>query len=81
MGMHDNIHIDCPHCGQLVEIQSKAGDCTLEDYSLNSVPVEIANDLMKYKKEFTCEDCEGKGVLMHPGIIPERVQLMAIKRC
>ncbi len=34
MGCFDYINIDCPHCGETVEDQTKAGDCGMNSYSL-----------------------------------------------
>lgn len=45
MGMFDELHVDCPHCGEDVEFQSKAGDCQLHRYAVQDVPPEIAGDL------------------------------------
>ena len=44
MGMFDRLYVDCPRCGEFVEFQSKAGDCTLTSYYIHSVPSEIALD-------------------------------------
>ena len=43
--MFDSVMVTCDVCGQRVEFQSKAGDQTLREYSLDDVPDEIANDL------------------------------------
>lgn len=42
MGMFDTVFVPCPHCGRMVEFQSKAGDCELKRYHISSVPPEIA---------------------------------------
>ena len=46
MGMFDSVIARCPKCGSEVEFQSKAGECQLRRYSINSVPPEIAQSLV-----------------------------------
>jgi phage FluMu protein Com len=38
MGMFDSVYIKCPHCKHENEHQTKAGACTLENYTLGTVP-------------------------------------------
>ena len=45
MGMFDSVYFKCPHCGKDTEVQSKAGDCTLDNFWQNRVPPQIAIDL------------------------------------
>ena len=45
MGMFDSVIAACPKCKEPLEFQSKAGECRLRRYSVNSVPVEIAGSL------------------------------------
>ena len=45
MGMFDSVYATCPKCSQKVEFQSKAGECLLLRYSVDSVPPEIARDI------------------------------------
>ena len=45
MGMFDSLFVSCRNCGQEVEFQSKAGDCSLASYRLDNVPPGIAGDL------------------------------------
>ena len=55
MGMFDWIVISCPHCGGLVNFQSKGGPCTLETYDEINAPASVAEDLNgKVEK---CEYC------------------------
>lgn len=55
MGMFDRVSARCPNCNEIIEWQSKAGDCNLDDYSIESVPVEIAADI---DGEYTsCDNC------------------------
>lgn len=45
MGMFDSVYLKCPECGSQVELQSKAGECLLINYSRDNVPLNIAEDL------------------------------------
>jgi len=42
MGMFDSVMIKCTKCDKMIEVQSKAGDCCLNEYPEYAVPVEIA---------------------------------------
>ena len=44
MGCFDTLTVRCP-CGGEIKLQSKAGDCTLSEYDLSDVPVEILGAL------------------------------------
>ena len=46
MGMFDTVYAECPKCSELVEFQSKAGVCEFKSYHINSVPPEIASDIV-----------------------------------
>jgi len=54
MGMFDSVFARCPKCGEEVEFQSKAGECTLNRYSINSVPPCIAQDLIGEVSRCSC---------------------------
>ena len=56
MGMFDSIMFDCPGCGNELEIQSKAGDCLLDRFSSESVPLHIAQDICH--EQTYCEKCD-----------------------
>ena len=45
MGMFDTVSVVCPECTRIVEFQSKAGACCLNEYVKRDVPTEIALDL------------------------------------
>ena len=45
MGMFDSLYVNCPECGNIVEFQSKVGDCSLRSYDKENVPMNIAIDL------------------------------------
>ncbi len=45
MGMFDSLIVQCPHCNNNVEFQSKAGECCLTDYNINDCPPNILGDL------------------------------------
>ena len=45
MGMFDSVIAKCPDCGGRVEFQSKAGDCSLAEYTPDNVPLKIMADI------------------------------------
>ena len=45
MGMFDTVHFKCRVCSSVIEEQSKAGDCNLNEYDAYAVPVEIAKSI------------------------------------
>ena len=54
MGMFDTVETHCS-CGHVMEIQSKAGECSLQTYNISRVPDEIAQSLQDKKIQcFTC---------------------------
>ncbi len=77
MGMYDTVTVICPHCGKLAEYQSKAGDCSLANYSKHLVPLEIANDI---NGEFLCcESCDNRMmIIIDPKKQPETVQMVVV---
>ncbi len=78
MGMYDTLTVICPHCGHLVEFQSKAGECTLANYSLETVPIDIANDL---KGDYEiCSNCDTEVyAAIAPKKGPETVKMIVYK--
>lgn len=59
MGMFDRVHVACV-CGKSNEIQSKAGECLLNDYIPSNAPREIVNDL-----DGEVLECRGCGQKIH----------------
>ena len=55
MGMFDELTVYCPKCGNTIIFQSKAGECTLKRYTINTVPPDIAGDLNDEWK--ACPNC------------------------
>lgn len=53
--MFDTIELRCTACGQLIDMQSKAGECLLHCYPYYAVPCEIAKDLNGQTAQ--CENC------------------------
>lgn len=47
MGMFDRVYFTCPNgCEEPIEVQSKAGQCTLASFSQSRVPWSIATDII-----------------------------------
>jgi len=61
MGMFDSVYAPCARCGNHIEIQSKAGECCLQIFSINSVPIAVADDLDG--EVVHCEKCETTNVV------------------
>ena len=76
MGMFDRVWARCPKCGAQVEFQSKAGECSLINYSFDSVPVEIAADLSG-KEQRACDSCGATLRLWSIGVPPQTVKMIA----
>ena len=78
MGMYDTVLIRCPNCNSAIEEQSKAGECTLQWLSEESVPTDIADDIIGSTIE--CGGCGTVVTIVEK--VPEPVEtkvLMAIE--
>lgn len=64
MGSFDSLWVACP-CGKEVEFQSKAGECSMHDYRLDTTPPSVAGDLIGQSQ--TCE-C-GKTITLRGAVI------------
>lgn len=53
MGMFDTLRVQCT-CGKTIEIQSKAGDCKLAEYTLADCPADIAGQLIGTTRDCAC---------------------------
>lgn len=76
MGVYDTVSFDCKECGERLSAQSKAGPCSLKDYSSDKVPLSIAMSL-KVTTE-TCHNCGTENTLTLPEI-PSSIK-MTIKQ-
>jgi hypothetical protein len=43
--MFDTVYVVCPKCGEESDIQSKAGPCMLERYTVADAPASVLGDL------------------------------------
>lgn len=71
MGMFDRVYVSCK-CGERVEFQSKAGECSLRGYHIEAdgstdAPPEIIADILN-----DVEYCESCG---------ERIEITNMKKC
>lgn len=56
MGCFDEVIVDCPRCNDgFASFQSKAGECRMKAYSIQSVPPAIAADIGEEVQ--SCEHC------------------------
>lgn len=58
MGMFDSVIVNCPYCNKKTELQSKAGDCNLEAFALNDMPLIIGAHLASGGGYRECNHCE-----------------------
>lgn len=77
MGMFDSLFVNCPHCGAVNEFQSKAGECILGAYRINSVPVAIAAELEGARE--SCIECKRIMILETLTDIPRHVAMQVRK--
>lgn len=56
MGCYDIIWFRCPKCGEKIEAQSKSGDCNFDEYNIEDVPSDVAEDANRHAP-FTCPEC------------------------
>jgi len=71
--MFDTVVAWCPKCGAHNEIQSKAGDCELNVYSLSGVPVDIAKSLDGI--EVNCQRCAHVYTIVYPKTAPRYIKM------
>ncbi len=64
MGMFDSVYVDCPNCGGSVEMQTKAGECYLERYTLDDAPAALLIDILN--DPAWCRHCKSWFVLVSP---------------
>lgn len=53
--MYDTVVFKCPKCSSNLEEQSKFGNCTLEYFNSDEVPVSIAYSMIG--KKISCYNC------------------------
>ena len=55
MGMYDTVCFTCPACDSPLEVQSKAGSCTLSMIDSMEVPLGIADNIVG--EHVQCDSC------------------------
>lgn len=68
MGMFDSVMFTCPKCRKLIEEQSKAGECRLNTFSENEVPLVIALDIIN--SIVYCQECKESYKIKYPMLQP-----------
>lgn len=58
MGMFDEVVFVCYKCGEAISVQSKAGDCYLNEYTRHAVPIKIAADVIGDRVR--CDTCNAE---------------------
>jgi DNA-directed RNA polymerase subunit RPC12/RpoP len=61
MGMFNTVKIDCPHCGEETEEQSKGGSCSLKRTKLEDAEVSDIMSVSNWPRE--CYNCRGKYIV------------------
>jgi len=72
--MFDTVHYKCPGCGRMIEEQTKAGDCRMNNYHEGSVPAEIAASEIGSKVDCGC----GCTLRVHSSAPVARVKLYLV---
>ena len=57
MGMFDSVYVKCPACGEILEFQSKGGDCILATYGLEDAPADVMQDVNRHSPR-ECPNCD-----------------------
>lgn len=85
MGLFDSVYFLCPNgcetangCPETLEVQSKAGECTLSSFSPNAVPMVIAADIDG--EQVWCGIC-GTGWVVRPQLLIVKTVPMALEKC
>lgn len=55
MGLFDTVHVSCPNCKGSIDIQTKSGECSLSDYTVDDMPMSVAEGILGLD---TCHHCE-----------------------
>lgn len=55
MGLYDSVNVNCWQCGEVIELQSKSGNCIMNTYTLNDVPPDVIGGLAG--EEGVCPKC------------------------
>jgi len=59
MGCFDTLNFTCPACGKPTSEQSKAGNCSLDNFTLDNAPLTVIADINDDGKNGSlyCEHC------------------------
>lgn len=75
MGMFDSVVCKCRNkdCEAEIEFQSKAGICDLNRYSIDEVPLSVAEDIDGQTE--VCKKCQFETTIYLPLSIPKFLQM------
>lgn len=72
MGLFDSVYVNCPHCGEPVEFQSKADeDPYMRRFSLENAPSQILHDILN--RPGHCMGCNKWMALIDPKFPPGEI--------
>jgi RNA polymerase subunit RPABC4/transcription elongation factor Spt4 len=78
MGMFDSVVAECPNCKEILEFQTKAGSCLLNEIPLDKVPLNIAYAV--HGDTETCPSCNQEYVLTMDERPPSTVKMSLKKK-
>lgn len=64
MGCFDSVNFFCPKCQKIIEVQSKAGNCSMLTFSSIEVPLDIAHDIIDTL--VYCDNCKNSFQIHSP---------------
>ena len=70
--MHDSVETHCPECGDILKLDSEAGECQMVEYNQENIPVCIAEDLDG--KEVKCSCCGAKLICLTETVVIFRLK-------
>jgi len=87
MGMFDSVMVPCPKCGELIEAQSKSGDCMLRCYDFpnegatNPAPHNVMLDVNRHSPHTcVCGTVFNIMLVKEPIIVPGEYAVVEIKK-
>lgn len=55
MGLFDSVYVPCANCGTKIEYQSKAGECYMHEYDIETASTEVLMDVINDPRQ--CYKC------------------------
>lgn len=55
MGMFDTVYLTCPHCNEEIDCQTKSGECMLNSYTIDNMPMSIPSAMLGFNHCYRCQ--------------------------